>query len=1048
MAKKISQQGKAEEERLTRSERVRQQQALLRAEQQQFQASPTEQQKREVSQKIQQLEQQQAQLEAERVERVNRVDDYNARRQINEYYQKRREDIKSRITALNKLRTSLNKGYYFEEGYIDDYVESYAGQSAQARERSIRQAERLREAREEQRKAEALQKELSEKKIEDIQIVEESKDGRIIGKKYYAIADGKYYEIEKPTEYLKNLEQAKQEYNKQVESALKTKKAELEKKPYVLPEYVAVTRQPRRETIQDTPQIEFVPKSDVPSFSQFVIGGAVKIAEKTFSFVPDEPLVLKMPKQVYGIPVGIPTISTKSVSPEDIPLSVLKEGALTSIRETKQGLIEADIERRGINAELEPKYQELYQVSFERKYFEPIIKGEITFEEAKTRFTESDVAKTIGINYAREIDIKRAEGSAFTPTAIKLAGLGFAEGLTELAVPTTTRELVVKGAVVTGTTVALKKVPYLAPAVETGFVIKGTSEFLSPTKLPEERFTGLVTAGISGAFLGARVIRYARTPVIKTAKITVEPRLTRLQKTAKTFPTKTPRGFEREVIKDVFGKTTQKDFFKFSKLDEQIISGRRTIVSTKIRGALGFKPIYEGVPYIDKTGYTKALKVLTSRTSLTTAQAKELLKFRQPQAIIYETKGITAFVQAEKFKEPQLFTKGYRITTPESRIVNKALGIKTRGGVPTKEFFTARGVELATKGDVALYRSIIKSQKTFLTPEGFAYSKLSQAGKTTKTFEQLTAVKTAKTFEIGDKISAQLLKEQSVIKQLIPKLRQTFQQRGDILAFGKKQPDTLIVDTRELTGISAKEVPIRKPQPIKDIATYTTKDTQRLLQSLEKVYGKPTTKRVSPAVPSAPTTQKIIQQATTLRTIQAPPIAKVQQKLATITKIAPATATAVGTASVTALASASETALRQRARLNEKLAEVQKLDLRLDTALKQEPRLKQALRTPTTLRTIFAEPQVITPTLRTPTITTTTPLRTTPPLLYSGDAYLKRILAQRKKTGRKKELTFAPTFTEKAVGIEPIKIKPIDAEKLVKTEFTGFEGVLPVVRLT
>ena len=1053
MVKKISQQG---EQLLTRSERIKQRYAEQRALQSNARASPVNQQKAQVDLKISQEQKQLQLLENERQKLTERAGTLTERERLNREYQARIESVKARISALQDINREINKGFYFEPQYVEDYVSAYENASAQARQKSIRASAQRIKAKAEQKIAEQQQEELSKSKIKDIQIVEESKDGKITGKKYYAVSEeNKYYEIQKPVDYLKQLSDSKTDYDKQINQAIAENKKTLSEKPYELKEYLSVVREPRRETKSIEPKIEFVLKSDIPSLTKFTIGGIAEGIKKITSIIPSEPLVLNLPRTYYGVPFGVPTISTQTFNPKGILLSDIKEGTGVYFDTKISDLIESDIESKGIKKELEPIYQERFQTSFERQYFEPIIKGEISFEEAQSRFSESDVAKIIGESYSKEVNIKRAEGGfkgVFNPTTMKVATLGFIKGATDFAIPTTTTEFAVKGAVVGGGIYALKNIPYLAGTLETGFVVKGTADFINPLKLPEERFGGLVKGAIGGALLTSRIVKWTRTPTIKTIKITPEARLKELDKIAKTSPIKNPKGWEREISKDIYGKTTQADYYKFSKLDEQIISGQRTIVSTKLRDTLGFKPIYEGVPYVDKTGYASALKVLTKRTSLTTAQAKEYLKYNKPKTIMYETKGVTSIIQGDKLTEPQLFTKGYRITTPEVREINKLLGIKTGGGIATKDYFTARGKPILTKGDTTFYESIIKSQKTFLTEEGFPYSKLSKAGKTTTTFKQITGVNLKDSWSFNNnEITAELLKERSIVSQLIPKSKDLYLSRGNVLAFSKNQPQSIYKDMQEITGLNAKEVPIQKVNEIKNILNYNNKDTQKLIQSLESVYGKQKGISASASITSTPasasSTQKLINQATSLKVVQSPPILKLESKINSLTGITKATGSVFGTASLIAVSSAMESNLKKQNKFADKLTEINKLDYKLDSKLKQTPRIKQAQRTASSLKQLFIEPQIVSQLLRTPTSPPTkTPTARIIPFDFGGKDFLKNLLKTRRKRKSKKDFSYAPTFTEKAFDIKPIEISIKQAEKLLTKQFTGFEN-FPVVKL-
>ena len=207
MARRISQQGVA---RQTRTERLRQRFAEQRVQQDSPQAQQQraiETQKQDVDLKISQEQQRLQELDKERINLINAGEGLSRRQGINRDYQTKFESAKARIRALQDIKRELNKGEgTFEESFVESYVSSYQSIHDSDRISSMRNAERRRKAVKEQEAQKELQEKLKTATPEQIQMVETSKDGKSLKRDYYFIEDGKYSLIgEKKAMPYKNL---------------------------------------------------------------------------------------------------------------------------------------------------------------------------------------------------------------------------------------------------------------------------------------------------------------------------------------------------------------------------------------------------------------------------------------------------------------------------------------------------------------------------------------------------------------------------------------------------------------------------------------------------------------------------------------------------------------------------------------------------------------------------------------------------------------------------------------------------------------------------
>ena len=798
----------------------------------------------------------------------------------------------------------------------------------------------------------------------------------------------------------------------------------------------------RRKIISDQPRMDFVPIT-VPSESTGEKKEVVKFVTDLYKKIPEGKLYLNLG--------GAGFTPTASISPfkkndKSIDLKELKQRGLEKIDTKISSTITDEIEREGIKAQLESKYQQEYQTRFEDKYFDDIVRGKITFEQASAEFEKSKDAKIVQKKYGEDVNVKRAE-LGFTKAGFKIAGLNLAKtGLT--LTPTTTKGAVVEAALIYGGVKALKLIPPIVTYGATaGTGTYGVYKAVSPKSLPEERAGGVISAGLSAAIVS---FKYLRTPTVKTEAINVLQKLSRLKKATKISPR-----LERKIVKDIYGKTTIIDKYKFSMSGEQVASGRRTIVTTKGRDLFGLKPIYQGVPYQDPSGYQTALKILQKRSGLSLAQAQSTLRYYQPRAFLSTTKGSTLLIYGDKYKVPNLRTAAIRTTKADVRVLNEALGIKTKGGTSIREFIGARGVQIGTKGDTTIYRSIIDVEKTFLTPKGYPYQKLTQAGKTTKQFEQISRVILKKRVD-KDPLGFEFYDEGSLIKQTIPS-GQFSTSRSDLIAFIlKRKTPTISYDALDDLRSQGLKVTIKQQtsapkQFFKSLDQYTGKDYKKLLKSLESIYGKPKPIK-TPKLPKAVTGfsggSASVQQQTSitgLRTVQLPPE---QLSAARIKKITNIASRSSQESKVLQLQVA---AIITGQRSGQRLRQAQRFDLSLRSAqavaVKQEIRLRQATRQQQQTRQI-QRPALQLPRLdirftpKPPTTTTTSTFRS-PPTAQIRLPDIERLLEKRR--GRKKEkgvdtYFLLPDFATRILGLSPEVVgSEKDALREINRIKTGLE---------
>ena len=297
---------------------------------------------------------------------------------------------------------------------------------------------------------------------------------------------------------------------------------------------------------------------------------------------------------------------------------------------------------------------------------------------------------------------------------------------------------------------------------------------------------------------------------------------------AREFLAKIPRSQRQE---EAFGKTITY-YDDITGTARQVRTGSKAIVETP-QGVL-----YEGVPYgkLGRQQREDVLKFLEDK-GYTKKQISEMLRLQQPVVTEYGFLGSERIIQ-EGGKEAVLL-KGELREKPIS-IMTK--GIPSRLGTGRTTFLEVAGkpIEGGKEGTQFLKFSEV-SRKTYLTKQGYPYSKLSQAGKTKEIREGITGAKEitiqdlpsvsgkfvkrkkgeyaleleGAQFELlGDK-QYKIFKELSLSKKVVPSSRQLEISKGKVLV---EEGEPLLKVTRD-----EELIPIQVPKKEVELFHGTTK---------------------------------------------------------------------------------------------------------------------------------------------------------------------------------------------------------------------------------
>lgn len=739
-----------------------------------------------------------------------------------------------------------------------------------------------------------------------------------------------------------------------------------------------------------------------------------------------------------------------------VPVREVTEPLKSSLKEQKQEIYEKDIEESGIKAKLEPKFQQEYQVRFERKYYPKIYSGETTFEEAKKEFESSDEAKIINKKYQEAVEKERA--GKFTKAGFKVAGLTLGEQALKL-VPETSGELAVEGLVLYG----IYNIPAKASYVLTGVIgAKGTVEALSPVASPEEKAMGLFEAGVSVGALGYAGYRYLRTPTIRGEPIIVKEKIPQNLKKSFVVPK------ERVVVIDQYGNTVTKEYYEAFKLHEQVIAGRRTIVSTKFRDMFGMKPVYQGIPtaqakkiiegedvfsgekYVlseEPSGYQKALKLLTKRGGLTVSQAKITLRNYQAREIagITEANVVVTYGKGK----PTYEVTGTREIYQPVEIIDKELGIKTRGAMTRRDYLSGSGTIGETKKGIQLQEAWYDIERRFLTPSGREFNLVSQAGKTTEGYMQLSGVwdKGEGTLNLNYKeFKFRKFGEASATKRIIPRGK-TYGSQGEGVVFEKNVPET----TYDLREVLRQEYGITMKQDIVKPKAVRTLKGESLATTLRRIYGTESPKTI-PATSGNVMTETMKPETVVRRTqitkpklITLPTLPDIKVTIRNMMKSFSDSASSINSAvaSITALETGQETrgTTKVRTDVDEMLLNKQAELLSQNLQQKSRERLAQKTTQSASEQFDLTAPAISIPNIEIPDLdipnfpTPKTPVTPLPALQRAKKKRLEKKLKEKKMS----EFGLLPDFTSRAIGLEAEEIDMKDINKALKQIQTGFE---------
>jgi len=406
---------------------------------------------------------------------------------------------------------------------------------------------------------------------------------------------------------------------------------------------------------------------------------------------------------------------------------------------------------------LEPKFEYVSE-ELSKIYGEKISKGEITEEQAIKEFEQSEFYKKSSEEYSKAYEEEHRKQQLkqekefysdknFIDKALSIGKYGALYGtekLGEFSEDLTYKKLI-KGSVVVGAGYeAMTLLPKLTMAYIYGYRVPKTAyEILSPKYTISEKLVAGAELGAIAGVTGYVGYKKWKQPSLTTEEILISPKL----KTGEKIP-KISKVLRTEELTDVYGNTLSKNIQKASYIDEELLAGKRTIVSQRnILHPFKKVPIYEGVPYEDLEGYYKATKSLKS-TGLSESEIKKILRYTAPKRIEYKLKSSDLtkdFADIEVYtsnllEKPVVKIKGAVTEKLDVYDVDKLLGIKTRGGLGRVKYVDVTGELYGTKGDLELIKLYTKESEAILKGD-IAFTKLSKAGKLTKDYETISGIK-------------------------------------------------------------------------------------------------------------------------------------------------------------------------------------------------------------------------------------------------------------------------------------------------------------------
>lgn len=769
-----------------------------------------------------------------------------------------------------------------------------------------------------------------------------------------------------------------------------------------------------------------------------------KISSDTEVVKKDSKIMSSVKKAIDWIYNKSGDINFKTPSPA---FAVNKDESQVKIRDLTDNLKEVntkaienfyinDIEKSGIKAELDAKYQQEYQSRFERAYMEDIILGKIDFETAKEKFSNSEDAKLINKKYQIEVEKKRAE-KGLTWNSAKIVGLQVVGSGIKL-VPETYGELGFETALVyTG----YKTLTYIPPSVLNvatfGIGTKGTMNAFNKSLSPERRIQGILTATLSFGTLGYQAYRWLRSP-----KITYSyPKLKRPNVKSSATIGRDIKASEDGISKVVYGN---------QKLEQFSQAGRRTLVTTKGRFysnrlfGTKFERIYEGIPtqqkavygtdtlrgtkyLIKQSGYQSALKKLM-QYGYTRPQAVRTLRFYSP---VYQEQWLTKGVLA--IKDNSAIGKFFYELRKPKIVVDEKLGIYTKGGKTMRDTigvqrkiveFNNEEMMLELKGRISQYLS--KSGKVFAN-KGVGIS---------VSLTKAKATELKKGSEYVGKINDVDIFRDAMYKDIYSISREgksmsaVFSRKSGvdierIKMFNARR--TTLFDYENNLKESYGKVILQKGKtsPVKSIKTPQLDTNIKNFQSQSPNIIAEKTRT---------TTTQVLKSDVT-------PVSRVKnqiKKMSIITKssVIPALGLSLSSASTQVMKMGLKTNLKTNLTFKEALQ--QSTLQKVEVAQKQTPQQKVALRVG--IRNLTITPTVTINPFRSPIrLPPRPPKINVKPFAFNDNDYLKLKIKQKKRTNLKNIYALLPDFTSKAFGLKPKVFKLKDSLKAVRKIQTGFE---------
>jgi len=779
-----------------------------------------------------------------------------------------------------------------------------------------------------------------------------------------------------------------------------------------------------------------------------------------------------------GSPVGINTFQT-GIAPyktSDDPFKSISitEGIQTTREDLgdlgekiKQWALGSDKIKK-VEEDLKDQYQKRYQTAFEKKYMKDLIYEDIGFDEASAEFEKSREAEIIQRDYAKEYGEEMARLNSEVKTGKKILGYAGAGSLSLISgayglIETPKKTVLTAGAVYGGLKV-VKYIPKIAGVTFTGYMgASGLKKALSPTSTFEEASSGFVQAVISGAVLGYAGYKYWKQPVVTSENIKVP---------IKEFQKAKVIGFQgkTKTIVKIRGETYAIDntYFGKQKLSTQIIEGRRTIVTTKGRSLLnkylnydmtGLKldPIYKGVPYVDKAGYTKAFKRLRSY-GLSEAQAKATLRYHQPKVI--ETtleKGQITTIQGDKISA----TGQFDISRSQPKIIiDKDLGISTRYAKTKTDLYDFERYLTNIGGKDLVVTDIMKT------------SPYAPLGKTTTLFKEFSTVKVedlqkgliqtgySKNIKVLQEYKYQDIKSLFVQKQTLP-LKRSLELGSSQTRIIRANQNIVDIDFDEITGVfksnalqpaNIKKTPLSKTFGVDEaknlFSVRSEKDLNKVISKLEESGSVGITGRSTGSTSQYAGTGMYERSAGGLlpQEFKSLPLSDLSltNKINMGKIVLPTSSlglktglfTSVGVASVLKSQEKLKTNFKTNFELKDLIKSKTDFGLKSQVAPKQDLSLKSSSILKSQLINFGLGLNITSPVIRPPTIPT---FNFRPPIIVLpfSSARIKKKISKKKKGIY--ELGYLPDFTSRAIGLDPEIITEKQALAKVKKIQTGFE---------